>query len=65
MAHCIRKTIEMIGCILRPELSAEPDPHWRVPANRRVSPRDLRGCIKSVAWIFPAIMLSLAVGQLN
>jgi hypothetical protein len=65
MAHCIRKTIGMIGYILTPELSAEPDPHWRVPANRTLAPRELRGYVKSVVWILVAMMLALALGQLN
>jgi hypothetical protein len=65
MARRIRKTIEMIGYILTPEFSAEPDLHLRGAANRTLAPRDLRGYVKSVAWIFAAIMLALAVGQLN
>jgi len=65
MARCIRRTMDMIGYILTPELSPEPDPHLRVHANRSLSQRDPIGCVKSVVWILAAIMLALAVGQLN
>ena len=65
MARRIQKAMEMIGYILTPELSAEPEPHWRASANRSVSQRHLRGYVKCVAWIFAAIVLALAVGQLN
>ena len=65
MARRIRKTMEMIGYILTPEFSAEPDPLLPASANRTLSQRDLRGCVKLIAWILVAIMLALAVGQLN
>jgi hypothetical protein len=65
MARRFRKTMEMIGYILTPELSTEPNPLLRSCAKRPVSQRDLKGCVKSIAWTLIAIVLALAVGQLN
>ena len=65
MAPRIRKTMEMIGYILTPEFSPEPDPHLRASAKRTVSQRQLRGFVKSIVWILVAIVLALAVGQLH
>lgn len=65
MARRISKAMEVIGYVLTPEFTPEPE-HHPSGSKRPASPeKRLMQHFKSGAWILITIMLSLAIGQLN